>query len=134
MKKGIQLCGGLTLVLAGLGLCSCEELDNDPNKHISDSNPEYIELQEVVEILTLLPISKEQLSEVHSAVSASSVNGYDEEECDDYCEFDNVCARDLLDHYNECEWNSVYNTFRNKYIKGLITKFYKNFTYDLREE
>ena len=79
MKKGIQLCCGLALILAGLNLCSCEELDNDPNKHISDSNPEYIELHEVVEILTLLPISKEQLSEVHSAVSASSGNGYDEE-------------------------------------------------------
>ena len=64
----------------------------------------------------------------------SIVNGYDEEECDDYCEFDNVSAIDLLDHYNECEWNDCYNTFRNKYIKGLITKFYKNFTYDLREE
>ena len=46
----------------------------------------------------------------------------------------NISARDLLDHYNECTWNSCYNTFRNKYIKGLITKFYKNFTYDLREE
>lgn len=79
MKKGIQWFYGLTLVLAGLGLCSCEDLDNDPNKHISDSNPEYIELHEVVEILTLLPINREQLNEVHSAVSASSGNGYDEE-------------------------------------------------------
>lgn len=63
-----------------------------------------------------------------------TINGYDEEECDTYCEFDNVSATDLLDHYNECGWNSVYKTFRNKYIKGVITKFYKNFTYDLREE
>ena len=58
---------------------SCERLDNDPNEHVADANPSYVSLQEVVEIMTLLPIAPEQLSEVHSAVSASSGNGYDEE-------------------------------------------------------
>lgn len=79
MKRVIQLAYVLILVLIGLQFCSCERLDNDPVKHISDSDPEYIELQEVVEILTLLPISTDQLGEVHAAVSASSLNGYDEE-------------------------------------------------------
>ena len=79
MKRVIQLAYMLILVLIGLQFCSCERLDNDPTKHISDSEPEYIELQEVVEILTLLPISTEHLGEVHAAVSASSSNGYDEE-------------------------------------------------------
>lgn len=79
MKRVIQLAYVLILVLIGLQFCSCERLDNDPSKHISDSDPEYIELQEVVEILTLLPISTDQLGEVHAAVSASSSNGYDEE-------------------------------------------------------
>ena len=79
MKRVIQLAYMLILVLIGLQFCSCERLDNDPTKHISDSDPEYIELQEVVEILTLLPISTDQLGEVHAAVSASSSNGYDEE-------------------------------------------------------
>lgn len=79
MKRVIQLAYVLILVLIGLQFCSCERLDNDPVKHISDSDPEYIELQEVVEILTLLPISTDQLGEVHAAVSASSSNGYDEE-------------------------------------------------------
>lgn len=79
MKRVIQLAYMLILVLIGLQFCSCERLDNDPTKHISDSDPEYIELQEVVEILTLLPISTEHLGEVHAAVSASSSNGYDEE-------------------------------------------------------
>ena len=72
MKRVIQLAYVLILVLIGLQFCSCERLDNDPSKHISDSDPEYIELQEVVEILTLLPISTDQLGEVHAAVSASS--------------------------------------------------------------
>lgn len=62
------------------------------------------------------------------------VNGYSEDECDGFSEFEGVAAIDLLDHYKECSWNSYYNVFRNKYIKGLITKFYKDFTYDLREE
>lgn len=62
------------------------------------------------------------------------INGYDEVECDTFSEFEGVTAIDLLDHYKECSWNDYYNVFRNKYIKGLITKFYKDFTYDLREE
>ena len=60
-------------------LCSCERLDNDPSKHISDSDPAYVALQEVVEIMTLLPITNEQMGEVYDAVSSSSDNGYDEE-------------------------------------------------------
>ena len=64
----------------------------------------------------------------------SIINGYGEDECDTFSEFEGVTAIDLLDHYKECSWNDYYNVFRNKYIKGLITKFYKDFTYDLREE
>ena len=69
------------LLLAALvaGLCSCERLDDNPDDHIIDKDPEYIELQEVVEIMSLLPISREQMDEVHNAVSSSSGNGYDEE-------------------------------------------------------
>ena len=69
------------LLLAALvaGLCSCERLDDNPDDHIIDRDPEYIELQEVVEIMSLLPISREQMDEVHNAVSSSSGNGYDEE-------------------------------------------------------
>ena len=67
----------LTALVAAL--CSCERLDDNPDDHIVDKNPEYIELQEVVEILSLLPISREQMDEVHNAVSSSSGNGYDEE-------------------------------------------------------
>ena len=64
----------------------------------------------------------------------SIVNGYGEDECDSFSEFEGVTAIDLLDHYKECSWNDYYKVLRNKYIKGLITKFYKDFTYDLREE
>ena len=67
------------ILLIGLLLCSCERLDNDPGKHIADADPAYVALQEVVEIMTLLPVTPLQLQEVHSAVSASSDNGYDEE-------------------------------------------------------
>ena len=73
----IQITIGQILIMAGL--CSCERLDNNPDEHVADKDPEYIELHEVVEILTLLPISQQQLNEVHAAVSSSSYNGYDEE-------------------------------------------------------
>ena len=79
MKTKTQKTGFLIAALMITGFCSCERLDNDPNKHIADRNPEYIELQEFVEILTLLPIGPRQLSEVHDAVCSSSENGYDEE-------------------------------------------------------
>lgn len=69
----------LLAAMVATGLCSCERLDNDPDRHIADKDPEYIGLNEVVEILTLLPISQQQLNEVHAAVSSSSDNGYDEE-------------------------------------------------------
>ena len=69
----------LSAVVVMAGLCACERLDNNQDEHITDKNPEYIELQEVVEILSLLPISRDQLDEVHNAVCSSSLNGYDEE-------------------------------------------------------
>ena len=36
------------------------------------------------------------------------VNGYDEE-CDDYCEFNHVCAIDLLDHSTHTHYNDLIN-------------------------
>ena len=79
MKKMIQKTVLLLAILMTAGLYSCERLDNDPETHIADEDPEYIELQEVVEILSLLPINHNQMNEVHNAVSSSSENGYDEE-------------------------------------------------------
>lgn len=79
MKKLTQKTSLLIAALMTAGLFSCEKLDDDPDKHIADKDPEYIELQEVVEIMSLLPISGEQMDEVHNAVSSSSGNGYDEE-------------------------------------------------------
>lgn len=56
---------------------SCEDLDNDPQDHVDPH--EYVELNEVAELFAAIPIQGEQLKEVHDAVNASSVNGYDEE-------------------------------------------------------
>ena len=77
--KGMKQKTCLLLAALVAGLCSCERLDDNPDDHIIDKDPEYIELQEVVEIMSLLPISREQMDEVHNAVSSSSGNGYDEE-------------------------------------------------------
>lgn len=57
-------------------------------------------------------------------------DGY--EECP-YSEYPNTYSIDLSDHYNECEWNTWYDTNRNKRIKRIIKDFYNDFTYDLRE-
>lgn len=56
---------------------SCEIVDNVPAGEKADSV--YVGLDEVAEILSRIPLHTQQLHEVHSAVSSSSSNGYDEE-------------------------------------------------------
>ena len=62
-------------------LLSCEILDNDPQKHVSEDKKDstYIALEEVAHLLSELPLSYQQFNEVHQAVTSSSGNGYDEE-------------------------------------------------------
>ncbi len=55
---------------------SCEVLDDDIEKH-TDST--YIQLHEVAEILSALPLHHSHMVEVYDAVTSSSENGYDEE-------------------------------------------------------
>lgn len=57
---------------------ACEELDDDNVKH-SVGDPALLSLDNVAMLLSELPVGREQLREVHDAVSASSSNGYDEE-------------------------------------------------------
>lgn len=68
----------ITLFTAA-AILSCENLDNDPEKHTSGTGAVYVELSEVARILSAVPISKEHLDEVHGAAIGSSGNGYDEE-------------------------------------------------------
>lgn len=68
------------LCLAVLPLVSCEELDDDPEKHVAqDKDSTVIALDEVAHILSAVPLATAQLQEVHDAVTSSSGNGYDEE-------------------------------------------------------
>ena len=69
----------MMLQCAIMALVSCEVLDNDPDKHAVQQDSTYIELNEVTEILSALPITYSQISEVHTAVTSSLKNGYDEE-------------------------------------------------------
>ncbi|MBQ7811137.1 MAG: hypothetical protein IJ394_01110 [Bacteroidales bacterium] len=66
-------------ILSVTGLCSCEIIDNDSDKHVQEKDSTYVRLSAVAEILSAIPIDKVHLEEVHDAVSSSSVNGYDEE-------------------------------------------------------
>lgn len=72
--------GFLLPVLLSAGLCGCEVIDNDPDKHVQDqTDSTFVQLSSVARILSELPLAPVHLDEVHRAVSASSVNGYDEE-------------------------------------------------------
>jgi len=61
-------------------IMSCEILDNDPDKHASEKKDStYVGLEEVAQVLSLIPMQKNHLDEVFAAVTSSSGNGYDEE-------------------------------------------------------
>ena len=63
-----------------LSLISCEIVDNDPQKHVSqEKDSTSVALEEVAQILSAIPFRTAQVQEVHDAVSSSSGNGYDEE-------------------------------------------------------
>lgn len=61
-------------------LMSCEILDNDPDKHAAEKEDStYVGLEEVAQILSLIPMQMNHFNEVFEAVTSSSDNGYDEE-------------------------------------------------------
>lgn len=78
MKK-IELLKGIFPVVMAVA-SACEVVDNDMEKHVDTQNDSsYVALQEVASILSAVPLEGEHLYEVHSAVTSSSGNGYDEE-------------------------------------------------------
>ena len=62
-----------------LSVLSCEVLDNDIEKHEGKDVIICVELDEVAEVLSDLPLNLSHMQEVHDAVTSSSMNGYDEE-------------------------------------------------------
>ena len=74
MKTRILMMSGLSAML----FAACEVTDNRiPVTPEEDGIS--VRLDEVAEILAMLPIHRSQMGEVHDAVSSSSDNGYDEE-------------------------------------------------------
>lgn len=70
MKRQIVLIAAAILAAS----CSKQVKDEETAKPLLE-----IELSEVAEMISSLPITPEQMREVHDAVSSSSDNGYDEE-------------------------------------------------------
>ena len=58
---------------------SCEDLNPNQNQQIVTAEKVFIELDDVAKVLSEIPMCLEHLNEVHSAVTSSSDNGYDEE-------------------------------------------------------
>lgn len=76
MKKFVFL---LMIAAVVLPLVSCEELDDDIDRHVGQEDSTYVGLDEVARILSYIPLRNAHLTEVHDAVTSSSDNGYDEE-------------------------------------------------------
>ena len=66
-------------LMAMMAVASCEVLDDSIDRHASDAGNEYVELNEVAEILSALPLHQTHMMEVYDAVTSSLGNGYDEE-------------------------------------------------------
>ena len=69
----------MCVLMAVLMAVSCErsvdQIDGQPDEEDMIS----VRLDEVAEVLAMVPIREEQMGEVHDAVTSSSGNGYDEE-------------------------------------------------------
>lgn len=66
------------LLLSVTLLCACEQIDHSGEGPVVDALS-HVSPREVARMFSSLPMGDEQLREVYDAVSASSVNGYDEE-------------------------------------------------------
>ena len=75
MKKSKIIAAVLPAVLA----VACEMTYNEVDESSGNKERYAVRLDEVAEILSMIPIQKAQVEEVHDAVSSSSSNGYDEE-------------------------------------------------------
>ena len=69
----------IAVMQAVAGTVACERLDDDIEKHVGGNDTVAVELEQVAEILSCLPLQQEHLDEVYLAASSSSSNGYDEE-------------------------------------------------------
>lgn len=65
------------LIPAAAIIAGCENVDHNGEIHAPENV--YIPLENVARLISSLPLEKEQMGEVHDAVSSSSGNGYDEE-------------------------------------------------------
>lgn len=75
MKDCIKIVFAAMLVPALVTGCQ-SLMDESANDKSSSS---YVRLEEVAQILSMIPVDRSQLEEVHRAVASSSGNGYDEE-------------------------------------------------------
>ena len=75
MKKSMFTCMLLPAALA----VSCEVTYNEIKEFPQEEEVSVVRLDEIAEILSMVPLHTMQMEEVHDAVTSSSSNGYDEE-------------------------------------------------------
>jgi len=75
MRRIVIMC----VLMAALMAVSCERSVDQINGQPDEEDMISVRLDEVAEVLAMVPIREEQMGEVHDAVTASSGNGYDEE-------------------------------------------------------
>ena len=69
----------LSFLMSAVLAVSCEITYNNVDEFPGDDPQPVVRLDEVAEILAMVPLQDVHLEEVHNAVMSSSSNGYDEE-------------------------------------------------------
>ena len=67
------------MLLPAVLAVSCEVTYNEVKEFPPEEDIPMVRLDEVAEILSMVPLHTMQMEEVHDAVTSSSSNGYDEE-------------------------------------------------------
>ena len=78
MKYGLFLLGAVSVLFAAL-LAGCDKFEELPIEVGAEADNGFITLEEVAQLLSTVPLGREQVAEVQEGSTSSAGNGYDEE-------------------------------------------------------
>lgn len=78
MKYGFFLWGAVSVLFAAL-LAGCDKFEELPIEVEAEADNGFITLEEVAQLLSTVPLGREQVAEVQEGSTSSAGNGYDEE-------------------------------------------------------
>ena len=78
MKYGFLFWGAVGVLFATL-LAGCDKFEELPQEEVQEADGGFITLEEVAQLLSTVPLGREQVAEVQEGSTSSAGNGYDDE-------------------------------------------------------